>query len=380
MDNITYHQSIIPALQRIIKNDLYNNILIVTQKGLAKKLNILDKIKKCFSLKRIFVFDEVIENPRIETIKKGIKFAKSKDINLVIGIGGGSVLDTAKTIALFLNNSGNLLDYLLGKSVIKKESVTMVAIPTTAGTGSEATKYAVINYSKNNKVFKKTLEHKFLIPNFVILNPSLLLTLNHFRTATTGLDALSHAIEAYWSINSNKESDPYSQECIQLIMNYLKKSCDQLDNLRYRKKMLLASNLGGKAINITKTTIVHSVSYPITNYFNIPHGLACALTLPSFLKFNAGITKKTCNDKRGIKFVKRRINNLCKFLGVNNVNAAYKKLNDLIKGIDLKLKLRENNIDNIELIIREGFTPERARNNPRIVTTKDLKNILSNIY
>ncbi|OQX70740.1 hypothetical protein B6D52_03605 [Candidatus Parcubacteria bacterium 4484_255] len=378
--NITYHGAIIRYLQKINNDNSWNNILIVTKKSLVKKLGVLERIKKCFSTRKIYVFDKVMPNPKIEMIEQGIKFAKENNIKLVVGLGGGSVIDTAKTIALFVNNPGNLLGYFLGRLIIKNKAIVKIAIPTTAGSGSEATRYVVINYFRDGKIFKKPLEHKFLMPDFVILDAALLLSLNRYRTATIGLDVLSHAIESYWSIHSNKKSDEYAQESIKIVINYLEKSCNHLNNLKYREKMLLASNLAGRAINITKTTIVHAVSYPITNYFNIPHGLACGLILPSFLKFNAEITRGTCNDKRGVKFVKSKITNIYKFLGVNDINHACQKLNSLMENIGLKLRLRENGIDNLKLIIDQGFMPERAKNNPRNVNRKDLKNILKDIY
>jgi len=146
-----------------------------------------------------------------------------------------------------------------------------------------------------------------------------------------------------------------------------------------RKKMLKASNLAGKAINIAKTTAAHSVSYPLTSYFNIPHGHAVALTLPYFIKYNDDISLESLQDSRGIEFVRNIMKELITTMGVNTVNKAKNKLLTIMREISLETKLSKLGVNrsNIDIIIKNGFNPQRMKNNPKIIYKSDLEKLIS---
>jgi len=324
--------------------DSYKKIVVFTNKTLADKIIIPSRC----SLHR------VAPNPTQESVDKMIRSISPPEI--IVSIGGGSVIDFGKLIAY-------------------KFKVKHIAIPTTIGSGSEATKYVVVTVQENNKILKKSIEDKKLVPDYAILDAGLVTTLPRIQIATSGLDALSQAIEAYWSINANKESDRFAKLAIIHINKYFTKFYKDPKDKKLGKLMLEAAYFAGRAINIARTTICHSISYPLTNYYNIPHGIACAITLPDFLWFNSKVTNKDCQDSRGSKFVKKKIRKLCDILGDGSVESAVVRLNYIIKKVGVNRKKILSKVD-INKVVEEGLAL-RAKNNPRKVTRDDIKDILS---
>ena len=228
-------------------------------------------------------------------------------------------MDVAKCIKLYSNMDDNK-NYLDQKIVLN--DVKLLAIPTTAGTGSEATKYAVIYY--NNE--KKSIEHESIIPNYVLFIPQLLKTLPLYQKKSTVLDALSHSIESIWSINSNEESINYSIEAIKIIKENFK---DYLNNNEDTfMEMLKASNYAGKAINITKTTAGHALCYKLTSLYNISHGHSAMLVNSILFPYMLNHMEK-CIDKRGIEYLKKRFDMIIDLFN----NEDYFK--ELLKNLDL---------------------------------------------
>ena len=260
-------------------------------------------------------YTQVPSNPPIEFAEKMARKAKGAD--MVFSIGGGSTID-------------------VGKYVSKKIKAYHTAIPTTAGSGSEATKFAV--FTKNGKKF--TMEDEDFIPNRCILNPSLVVSLPRLHTIASGLDALSHAIESWWSPNATQESREYSRQAVLLITASLPGSVRNPENEYMRLDMLRAANYAGRAINITKTSICHALSYPLTDKLGITHGIAAASTLPIFMRY-FGISEKTV-----------------------------KKIERLLDFLEIKKPKFTDEIIDIAL------TYERAKNTPKPITKKVLEKIL----
>jgi len=315
-------------------------------------------------------------NPKIEDIKKGINLFNREKCDFVIGIGGGSVMDIAKSISLLATQKGGLEEFVKGKLSLTKREILSIMIPTTAGTGSESTHFSVIYINK----IKYSLAHNSLIPDFAILDPVFTENLPPYITACTSMDALCQAIESFWSTNSTEDSRIYSKQAIELIMPNIIKNVNNPDRV-LREKMLIASNLAGKAINIAKTTAAHSVSYPLTSYFSISHGHAVALTLPYFIEFNNDISLENLQDSRGLKFVKDRMSELFIILKVKTAAEAKDKLLNIMKEINLETKISKLGINrnNIDIIIENGFNPQRVKNNPRLVSEKSLRNLIEKI-
>ena len=364
-------------LKDILKKHNPKNIFLVTGKSSYEKSgakNIIEQTLKTYDYIRFFDFKE---NPKIADIEKGIKLFKKNNCDFVIAVGGGSVLDIAKSVNILAANHAKPTEYIKNKKNLTKKGKTLVAISTTAGSGSEATRFAVIYINKK----KYSLDNELIIPDYAIVDPKFTMNLPKSITASAGMDALSQAIESYWCIYSTEESKSYAKEAIRLVMKNLAIAANN-PTKDSRESMAKAAHLAGKAINITKTTACHSISYPITSYFNVPHGHAVALTLASFLDYNYNVTKHDVLDKRGAIHVKQTINEIVKLLGSNNIYEAKVKVTSLMKSVGLKTKLSELGINtdkDIMLIVRNGFNPERVKNNPRKLTVEALNEILNKI-
>ncbi len=362
-------------LKEIIASTDAKSIFLVTGKSSYESLKqfIEPQLSGC----RYVRFYDFENNPKLTDIIDGAELFKSSGCDMIIAVGGGSAIDVAKSINIFAANPGKPLDYVTKKKSIQQKGVPLVAVPTTSGSGSEATHFAVIYVDKT----KYSLTHKeLMLPNFCIVDPQLTMTLPKKITAETGLDALSQAIESYWSVNSTEESQKYSKEAIRLIIRNLPLAVNA-PNIDSRVNMAIAAHLAGKAINIAQTTACHAVSYPITSYFGVAHGYAAALTLGAMIRYNSEVTDKDINDKRGVEYIQNTLKEIIYTLGAKDAAEAEQKISTLITELGLSPRLKNCNIDkiDIELIIKHGFNPERVKNNPRMLDEEQLKNILNKI-
>jgi alcohol dehydrogenase class IV len=256
---------------------------------------------------RVNHFSGFTQNPTIEDVATGIEaFCESKN-DIVIAVGGGSAIDAAKLINVLASQpSKNYTEIVTGKQKVVSKGLPLIAIPTTSGSGSEATRFAVVTIDGR----KFSLAHSFTEPDHSILDPYFTDSMPKYLAACSGMDALSQAVESFWSVTSTDESRNLSTLAIRKILGYIDKSVNNGDKTA-RDNMMKAANLAGKAINITKTTAPHAISYPITTCFNVPHGHAVALTLGKFFLLNvvkAG--QKNVTDKRGEKHLAKAMKEL----------------------------------------------------------------------
>jgi alcohol dehydrogenase class IV len=362
-------------LKKILKKYSPRKIFVVTGKKSftsSKTGNLLMVDVAKYKYIRFFDFES---NPQLKDIERGVGLFQREKCDFVLAIGGGSTIDMAKAITIFNSQQGSLEALITSRAALQKRKTRLIVIPTTAGTGSEATHFAVIYINK----VKYSLAHKSLLPDVAILDPIFSLSMPAYLAACTGMDVLCQGIESLWSIKSTPQSRAFSKKAISLAMANIIKSVSVSDR-KSRKAMLYASNYAGQAINIALTTASHAVSYPITSYFHIPHGHAVALTLPSFIEFNNNVSLKNLSDKRGVKFVKNRLAELYRIMKVANASEAKEKVIEVMDKIKLKYHLTELGINNqdVEIIIKNGFDPQRVKNNPRLVTPNDLRKILVN--
>lgn len=225
-------------------------------------------------------FYDFSENPKCEDLERGIELLNNSKADVIIAVGGGSVLDMSKLIRFFSSYRGEVT----GKTFIKVcDLLPLIAMPTTAGTGAEATHFAVVYKDK----IKYSAEHDDMLPNYAIIYPPFTYSNPQYLTACTGFDALAQAIEAFWNLNATEESDIYAEKAIRLLWPNLP---DVVNNPteELRNKVFEGSYWAGRAINITKTTAPHAFSYPLTTYYGYPHGHAVALTFPFFMERNCG--------------------------------------------------------------------------------------------
>ena len=363
-------------LNTILEEFSPSKVFLVTGKNSYIASGAKVALREVLNNHNIVRFDDFSTNPRLEDIEKGIDLFKSEDCDFIIGIGGGSVIDTAKAISILSSNTGKSIDYVTGVLKPDARKTPVVVIPTTAGTGSESTHFSTI-YVESKKY---SLAHLSMVPDYAVCDPALTEKSPAYLTAYTNMDALCQAIESFWSVNSTDESRTYSIEAIKLILPVIIKNVTDPDK-KTREKSLQASNLAGRAINIAQTTAPHAISYSLTAYFNVPHGHAVALTMPGFFNFNCNVTPEDLVDTRGSSFVLDRMNELLDVMEVKSAELAKEKILFIMKSINLKTRFSDLGIDikDIEMIIKNGYNPQRMKNNPKSVTESDLRNILYEI-
>lgn len=268
-------------LKKIIEEYSVETVFLITGKqsyvscGAENKMN---EILANFKIERFWDFSE---NPKIADFYRGLTKFKNSGAQVIIAIGGGSVLDMAKLIRRFSESNIEMLNIVTDATEALESKVPLIAIPTTAGSGSEATHFAVV-YINN---VKHSIAHKSMLPDIVVIDPQFALNLNSKMAAISGADAFCQAIESYWSVNATNESKQYARRAIKLIINNLPVFV-QHPTIQSSLNMVEAAHLAGKAINISKTTAPHAISYPMTAYYGIPHGQAVSLTLVDFLLYN----------------------------------------------------------------------------------------------
>jgi len=364
----------IKYIKEILDSQNPKRIFLVTQGNVYHDSGV-DKIINPLLKKYLVIrFTDFSLNPKLEDILKGLALFCKNKYDLIMAIGGGSTIDMAKSINILANQLGQPIDYIKGVKEIKRKGKCLIAIPTTAGSGSEATHFAAVYINK----VKYSLAHPFILPNYTIIDPQLTLSMPKGVASVTAIDALSQAIESYWSINSTDESKSYSQKAIKIILENIRDSVNR-PLLKSREAIVRAAHLAGQAINITKTTTAHALSYTLTAKFDIPHGQAVALFLGPILEYNAGITDNDCHDKRGVFYVLKIIQDLCSILGGANPQEANQIIKKLIKDIGLKATLKEIGIidEKIKELIDE-VNYQRLANNPRKLTIQN-KDILINL-
>ena len=312
--------------------------------------------------------DPVEHSPSISFVQSLWERLRSDPYDLVIGIGGGSVIDCAKAVRLLLGQTeGTLEEYVEKRREFARPGPPLIAIPTTAGTGSEVTPYSSLQTAARQKV---SLTHPWIFPDIALIDPELAHSLPRYVTACSGLDALSQAIEALWSVRHNPFSDTHAARAVSLIPDNLSRILRNPGDRSARFAMSLASCEAGLAITYTRTTAVHAVSYPLTTFFNIPHGHACALTLPSFIRYNG----PSLDAERGSL--------ICQALAAASWEEAAAKVERLIGEAGLEKSLRRMGLteSGIEVVLENGFRSDRVINNPKKVTREDLHAILKNIF
>ncbi|OGQ96359.1 MAG: alcohol dehydrogenase [Deltaproteobacteria bacterium RIFOXYD12_FULL_57_12] len=281
---IRFGVNAIADLGDLVKQAGGSRVFLVVDPGL-KQAGITEKIIAPLKAAAIpfDIYDRIDPEPGLKLADAGAKLAKKAGADCVVGAGGGSALDVAKAISILLTNGGKAEDYLgLGK--IKKLGVPKIMIPTTAGTGAEVTFTAVFINEKTKS--KGGMNGDPLYPDVALLDPALTVSLPPAVTAATGIDAFTHALEAYTSTQAHRISDMYALEAIDLISQNLGPAYANGNNLEARSAMLMGSLLGGKALATAGVGLVHAMAYPMGGMFNIPHGLANAVLLPYVVDYN----------------------------------------------------------------------------------------------
>ncbi|MFC1533186.1 iron-containing alcohol dehydrogenase [Thermodesulfobacteriota bacterium] len=268
--------------------------LLVMDKFLAKTdtcLRIQDLVRK--SRVKLLIYSDVTPEPDPIIADIGSELAKKEKVRCVIGVGGGSTMDVAKAISVLSKNDGKAVDYI-GLNKVQKAGLPSIMVPTTAGTGSETTFTSV--FTMRDTKSKGGINSPFLYPHTAILDPELTLDLPPYVTAYTGMDALTHAIESFTSVQAHFMSELVSLRAVELISDNLRGSVFNGSNITYRENMMIGSYLAGLGLAMSGVGAVHALAYPLGALFDVPHGIANSLLLPYVLEYNyPGDIDKFCH-------------------------------------------------------------------------------------
>ncbi len=260
-------------------------VLLASDRGL-EAVGLVKRLEDILSSNGIdyVTYLDIEANPSTETVDKGVQLYKENDLQAIICLGGGSPMDTAKSISVLVTCGGKIQDYE-GAHKVQGPVAPIIAIPTTAGTGSEVTPFAVITDKSKN--YKLTVFSYEIIPELALLDPELITTLPPSVAAPTGLDALTHAVEAYISLVAYPFSDAMAEKAMELIGKYIRPFVANRADIEAASGMLLGSMFGGIAFAWARLGNVHAMAHPLGGYFNIAHGVANAVLLPVILEYNA---------------------------------------------------------------------------------------------
>ena len=365
------------ALQQL--SHYKNEHILVVADPFLKTSGTLDAILANFDDSNdIVVFIDIVPDPPIETVVAGIKSAGDKPISIVLSIGGGSAIDASKAMYYFAKKQGAFSEAIL------------IAIPTTSGTGSEVTSFSVITDAERGT--KYPLVTKEILPDVAILDADLVLSLPGNITADTGMDVLTHAIEAYVSTKATDFSDALAEKAIKLVFEYLPKAYKNGQDVEAREKMHAASTLAGMAFNTASLGINHSLAHAAGAKFHVPHGRLNSILMPHVIQYNAGIEFNNRNRQATDKTVASRYQDIAKLLGcsasspVSGVRQLVEAIKKLQRKLEMPTSLREYGVkadafaqykvEISEAALQDGCTPT----NPRVPTAEELLKVLEKAF
>lgn len=363
------------SLERL--SDFKNEkILIVTDSFIASS-DLLSRIRSYIdSSTEIMVFSEVIPDPPIDNIVAGLEYSKDFPVTILLAIGGGSAIDAAKAMLYF------------GKLTERFNEIRFIAIPTTSGTGSEVTNFSII--TDDEKGTKYPLITDEILPDEAILDSGLVAGLPPKQTADTGIDVLTHAIEAYVSTSANDISNALSEKAIRYVFTYLDRAYKDGNDKEAREKMHMASTMAGMAFNIASLGLNHGIAHAAGARWHIPHGRINGILLPNVICYNAGVIKG--NYAKNTTHVANRYAEIAKFLGLNAGNAqmGVRSLVNAILALEKRLSIPKSlsewgvskkQFESDKNVIAEAALADRCtETNPITPTREDVISILGKSF
>jgi len=336
---------------------------------------ILDFVEKLEKNKIEVLQDtSIVAEPSFNDFEKLMKKVTPFNPDIVIGIGGGSVLDITKLVAAQLDNQQQLKDYV-GIGLLKGRKKKLICVPATSGTGSEVSPNAILVDDTDNQ--KKGIISPFLVPDIVYVDPLLTVSVPPAITAATGLDALTHCLEAYTNKFSQPLIDVYAYEGMRLIAANIVTAVKDGKNIEAREKVAMGSLLGGFCLGPVNTAGVHALSYPLGSMFHLAHGLSNALLLPYVMEYNIPAATKKYAEVAIALGCERQVDDK------TTACAGVKKIKELIKACSIPATLREVNVPGsaIPQIATEAMKIQRLlKNNPRLIEEKDAIEIYKAAY
>jgi len=365
---VLYKPGLVDEVGKELSQFSARRALVVADEG-VKRAGLLERVVVGLKgdIEIAGMFADVPPNSSIAMVEQGAEYARAQGADLLVAVGGGSPIDTAKAMRILLTHGGRLYDYQ-GYNVLTQPLIPMVAIPTTAGTGSEVTTWAMIR--DQTARLKLSFVSPFLAPDLAILDPELTLTLPPLLTAATGMDALVHAIESFVGANANPISDSLALQAIDMISNSLRDATYEGDDLESRGQMLVAACIAGIAFSSGRSSLglVHALSHAVGGAFNVHHGTANAIILPHGMAFNSIA-------------VPNRFARIARAMGVNSggrpeedvIADGIEAVRVLAADCDLPARLRDVGVpEDALLALAEAAVGDAAiATNPRMVSLED---------
>ncbi len=376
-DKFFFGEGSLNKLPALLDQHKSKRIFLVTGKSSYEDFGTKSRIDSMLQGKEVFHYSDFNQNPQLEDLLKGIELFHAFKPGIIIAIGGGSVIDTAKLLSVLSAEKETIKNIIKDKLPVPKRKISFIVIPTTSGSGSEATHFAVVYLDKK----KYSIYEQSLIADNLILDPELTYSMPQKLTAVSAFDAFSQAVESYWAVGSTLKSRQYAAESIRIIIKIYDQLITKPDK-KVRRMMMKAAHLSGKAINISKTTAPHALSYFLTQNFNIPHGLAVMLLLPAFFNYNAKAKQTDLKPKVRFYEYVNRIKDLKEEMGVISDSEAVNVIKQMIMMSNFNLRLRTygiNNSTDIELAAR-NVNIERLDNNPVVLSKEQLILLLKSVW
>lgn len=310
-------------------------------------------------------------NPTVKNVMDGVKLLKETNCDFVISYGGGSPHDCAKGVALVSANGGNIKDYE-GVNKSAKPQVPLISINTTAGTASEMTIFCIITDEERH--VKMAIVDKHVTPVLAVNDPNLMVSMPASLTAATGMDALTHAVEAYVSIAATPVTDACAQKAIELISDYLRDAVNDGNDMQARDKMAYAEFLAGMAFNNASLGYVHAIAHQLGGFYNLPHGVCNAILLPEVQVFNAQVAKSRLKDIA--KYMGVDVSTMSDDEGADACIAAIRKLSS---DVNIPAGFKELGVkeEDFDILAENALKDACGLTNPIVATHKDVKDILA---
>ena len=360
-------------LSDIVTSYSAHRVLVVTGGKSFQACGAKAILSECLKGYHVTYFSDFEVNPRLIDAQRGVKLAIENTIELIISIGGGSVLDMGKLIKALYSNPEEAIKLAKGVTDVIDPNIPLVAIPTTAGSGSESTHFAVV-YVGNEKY---SLADNCLLPNDIILDGNLTVSATKYQKACNVLDALSQSIESAWAVGSTSKSLLMSYEALELCVKNFSDYVNSTDNPIAAQAMITASNLAGQAINITKTTSAHAWSYGLTKRYGVPHGHAVWATLPKIFEIHATSHADLISDPRGPKNLATVIATLMDILNISSKEDIGVHFTNMLASIDIKADIAVDFRipEKARLALSSDVNQERMDNNPVMFRQSDIHKI-----
>ena len=339
--------------------------------GSAKKLPVWEYLEK-LDLPRT-LFSGFTPNPKYEEIVEGVELFNADGCDAIVALGGGSAIDVAKCIKLYCKMQG---DEIYLKQEYTDTKVPLIALPTTAGTGSESTPFSVIYYGGE----KQSVKHASILPDVAILDSDVLEGLPTYQKKCTLLDALCQAIESWWSVNSTEESRAYAKAAIEKIRDNLFEYVNE-NTEASRDAIMSASNLAGRAIAVTATTAPHAMCYKLTTTYGYPHGHSVALSLPKVWKYMLAHPER-CTDKRGAEYLFKTFSDIAEamgYVGEGNARRAAEGFEAMLEKLGIEYPT-ETNKDEKAKYFADSVNVQRLGNNPVALDSEALFNLYKGMF